>query len=700
MASLTPTTLISSHDAGYPAAYAQVKQSVAITTGINNNKLYRILAGGTLTDLGITMASNTGLTSTPASGANTGTFRYRARWYDSVTKTWSLASDELTVTLSSQKTVISKAGLTAPASRVTHWILERTTNGGKVFFPVNYTSALPNGTVIATDTFEDTVTDSIIRQRTALRNSGGIPSPYRYCYAHKNRVWMVGGQLYTITVVLTNGAATCTSAALFNSNMAGWYMIVPTDTGNTPLKVLTYNNSSSLTLASNYTGTGGSVTAMFFSDRNKVAWSDAGTAEHFGTQEVGGLSNEITIGAAGETLVSGCGIGSQGELLAMETGLYFLSWTDNPDPLRGDGRVVPIPTRRGVVAPKALKYVDNWVYGMDHNGIWRMRPNGLPEDISAPLKYDFQRGIFNSCSSQYWHIQYDQKKGWVKFYVNEGSDTYPKKCFVWDTQREKWVTTIPYPLGVPCGTELRDTKNHLRNAIAMASITGSATAGSVVWCDTIGKTRGVNPGVTPLTGTISSTSSNTVTVSTATFPTTGEKLIGVPARLINAAGTSYTDVLITNNTGTVLTLNADATAYGAGDALYIGHIPSLWRTPVLDAGAPDRKKKWTEVRIPIKYKTASTLLYMKAYLDRKSAADSDQTTAFSEDGLVMTASSAVRSNDPTVFEVSYRFPLNGVMRHTIQLEFYSNEAGAPWEINGPIKVYYELDDAEKPREHN
>ena len=100
----------------------------------------------------------------------------------------SIASDEIEVTANNQTVTIDKTPLSAAAARVTHWVVERTLDGGSVYFPVNMPSAAPNGTAIATGTYADSTTDRLLRQRTALRNDQGVPNPYRVAAAEIRRL--------------------------------------------------------------------------------------------------------------------------------------------------------------------------------------------------------------------------------------------------------------------------------------------------------------------------------------------------------------------------------------------------------------------------------------------------------------------------------------------------------------------------------
>jgi hypothetical protein len=699
VSALTATNIITGLRGEHPCSYAQVKQVGVIVNGHDTNRIYSILAATAYT-LGLT-APTTAPTNSQSAGDLLGDHRYRIRFKDSVTGTISTASPELTVASTSDTNTIDKSGCGSPDARVTHWILERTTDGGSTFFPVNVDVSNPHGTVIGTNTYADNVSDRIIRNRTALKNSGAIPGPYKHCFSHKNRIWLVGCSLHSATVSVTNGSANVTSSdGGFNSTLIGKYMVIVTDTGNVPYKISAVGGANALTLATNYAGTtNASRTANFFGPRNKVAWSEANEPEHFGTVETEGPRNEITIGATGTVLTSGCSIGESGILLAAPSGMYRFDYTYNPDPLIGDGEITPIATIRGAVGKNAMRFIDGVVYGIDTMGIWAMAPGGTPEEIGGSISYDFKNNSLDFCNGSRCWIGVDPKFGWVYFYIikDTDSDDYPSQPFIWSTVRRKWVNMKDRKIGCPCGLELYDKLGQLRHGF-YTNISGTAPA--YMWCDNIGKSGGCTAATSPLVGTASAGTSTTVTVSGASYPTSGEALKGVLVHKIATADGAEETRVIASNTGTVLTVSsAWTTTAASGDTIIVGPVFAKYRTGPITCGFPDRKKEFAYVKVPIKYKTSATPLNLKVYLDAKSAADSDRADTRTEDGITVTASKAEMTADPTVFEYVYEFPANRVHRHSITLEFYSSKSGAPWEITGPIKIGYTVDPAEDARKH-
>lgn len=692
------TSAITGLNTGTAAYFAQVRNTVVVANGIDTNRIYHLEKGGL--DLG--MVSPTAPSLATNGVGLTGVYRYRVKWHDRITGTMSLSSDETTITLANQGCRITQPA--SPPSRATHWIVERTTALGSKFFPVNITSSSPYGTAIASGTHDDTTTDGILRQRTLIPNTQARPPVMRTVFSHNNRVFGLGGIVYQIgTVTTTSGSAAVSGTSTnFTSNLADMFFTVIGSTTGKIYRIQSVTNVLNLTLTENIQPgdviTNGQV--LIFPYRNRLWWSEAGYPEHFGTQEVGGPSNEIGIGSRGETLIAGESFGQNGVLLASDKTLYYLSYQDNPSPIQGDGRVVPMPTKRHAAGPRCMKFIEGYMYGIDRFGIWRMAPNGRPEDISAPLQYDFKSMQFSTCDCEKWHIQYDAFKHWVKFYVTTSSSTnadYPNKCFIWDTDSEKFVMEREYPLGISTGCEIEDKKGNLRSGIWQQAPSSTSTIAAQFLCDDEGVAYNVPSTVTPLYGT--ATSGTTTTFKDTASVNWGLIPDGTPVVIYDvSASTFYTRII--NDTGSVFQQiefeTALPEAIAAGDQYWIGPVFTKIRTGQLTAGDPSRKKQWIGVRIPVKYKTSAVPFSVRAYYDGSTQANSDQTFSEVIDGVTLTSSSADKSVDSTVNEFCYYVPLNGVWAFSLTLEFYSYAAGKPWEINGPITVEYEVDNSSTP----
>ena len=255
--------------------YAQLGDIGLCTNGHDLNGIVD-LRTGTYKTLG--MPAPTGAPTSASGGAGnvTGPIQYRTRWYDLSTGTFSLASSAVSYTYSANTVTITLVG--TPPSRATHWIAERTTAGGRVFYPLNYTSALPNGTAVATGTFVDNETDSTIRQRTVLPDNQGQPGRYRFCWANGAILFMGGGRVHRPTCTLTNAATTCTSTdGDWLADHVGEDISADADTDGVTYRISAFTNANSVTLASNYGGVTGTKACSQAGRRDTIAWCDPGT---------------------------------------------------------------------------------------------------------------------------------------------------------------------------------------------------------------------------------------------------------------------------------------------------------------------------------------------------------------------------------------------------------------------------------------
>lgn len=674
--------------------FAQVRNTVVHCNGADDNKVYHLEKGSLDLGMASPTAAPTGATS---STGLTGNFRYRVKWHDRITGTLSLSSAELSVTLTNQGYEVTRPG--SPPSRATHWILERTTSDGKTFFPVNQTTSTPYGTAIATTTYTDTTTDGTLRQRTIFPNTQARPPVMRYVFSHNNRIFGLGGVVYEATVTTTSGSASVTGTnSNFTTNMPDMFFVIKNSTTGKVYRILSRSSATAITLTENIQS-GDDVTsgtAFIFPYRNRLWWSEAGYPEHFGTQEAGGPSNEIGIGARNESLVSGCSMGQNGILLASDKTLYYLSYTDDPSPVLGDGRLVPIPTKRHAAGPQCLKFVEGYVYGIDRFGIWRMAPNGRPEDISLPLQYDFKSGKLSICDSEKWHIQYDASRLWVKFYVTDTSSAsadFPNKCFVWDIGRDQWCHEKIYPVGITTGCEIEDKRGGLRSGIWQQAPSSTSNIGSIFLCDDESTGHAIPSTMSPLSGTATDGSTTTMVDSGGAFTNSAGAFITV----YDASGGVFENRMIRSATATTITVDsAFSFTVASGDSYWISPVYARVRSGQLDAGDPTRKKKWIGLRIPVKYKTSAVPFYVRAYYDMSSTSDNDQQTGATVDGVTWASSDPDKTIDPTVNEYCYFVPLNSKWAHSLTFEIYSMTAGKPWEINGPITVEYETDGSFQP----
>jgi len=688
---ITATNLVTGRNGAYREHFAQVGDVGVFGNGHDKWKVFQLRTGNVY-DLGIAAPGALGGVSSGGAGNVKGAVRYRGRWYDQYTNTMSLPGTETSFAATGNSVNITQPG-SAPG-RATHFIVERTTAGGSSFFPVNRSFDSPNGTALGS-TCADNLADNLLRNRALLNENQGIPKNYRFCEGHGGFLWLGGGRKHRVPVQLTaSNAAVSAVAGGFNQDMVGQDLAADGDTDGKSYRILSVSDSNNLTLAANYAGSTGVKNVTIAGVRDYGANSEADSPEHFGSQEVGFCSNEYRIGSDGEALVGGCGFGRGGFLWAKETMLYAQFYSQNPNPIIGDGVITAVPVRRGALSPLAIKSFDGRAYGIDYSGIWSMAPGGIPEEIGQPFRNDWISGKINFEAGDNFYISEDPFRGVLLFHICEETDRYPGKVLVWDLERRRWIDSKRRMPQSPCGVPLPDDKGAYRFNFFT---TRSGSVKSYMWTDEIGFSAGAAPSTTPLYGQVDQGATDTeIPLKSATLPTSGDKLKGVALRIIRASNGQEEERIISDNTATTPTVSAAFSFTPAeNDEFRIAPLMFVYRSGRLDAGQPERKKKWKWLWVRAVYKTACVPFVVKVYYDGSTTPDSNHKT-FSQNGVTATEAVAGYTVNPTTAN-QYRFqiPLNNRKATTIEIEITQNKAGQPFELM-ELKLDYDDEDRESP----
>ncbi|MCZ7644341.1 MAG: hypothetical protein M5U26_03515 [Planctomycetota bacterium] len=695
------STSLATGKGAFPCGYAQLGDVGLICNGHDANAILD-LRTGELKELGIPAPDTDGgadFTATGGSAGNVnGAVRYRMRWVDASTGAFSLPSAETSGQFSSKQVTLDKSAVGDVPTRATHWIVERTEAGGSLFHPVNRDADNPYGTALGTDTYVDNVGDETLGQRAALAENQGQPRKFALAVANGAVLHGLGGRVYSFTGSLTNGMTTLTGPAnTFTVEMVGEDVSFDGDSDGKSYEILSFTSDTEVELAEAYAGdTKSSAPARMSGPRNLGTWCEPGEPEHWGSQEVGALSNEILYGD-NEPVVCGVPLGPAGLLVLKPSQMLLHSYQLKPNfsGTGGDGRIVPLSSRRGALGRSAARVVDGRVYGMDVFGVWRAEPGGEPVEIGGALQQDWKGLDFDR--GDFFHIRHDAVDRKLYFFVVEAGDSYAKRAFVWDLERERWVGNPGWWTGMSCGAELDDLNGGLR-ACVFSQVDGSASA--YLWFLGIGTTMGAPPSTTPLVGTVSGTgTSTTASVTGAAYPTSGEKLKGVPVTLRRAADGSEESSIITDNTSSGLEFNAlSGTAPKAGDTLIVGPIPAVWRTGWQWGQTPEeatRKKTWHRAYVWLAPDSEAVDLRCRVRFDGSNTAYAERLTK-DEDGVQTVAAQAAVTMKPDEAKHVYRVDLGHQSAFVCELEFYSVESGAPWKVLGCVLVY-EVDGADEPR---
>lgn len=689
-----PTTLSSTYSKKHPMSVAQLGDVAVIFNGHDEASIYDTRSAA-FRALGMAAPSSLTAPADGAAGLVNGTVLYRYKWYDSSTNTYSLSSASQSHTTSLKTITITRPS--SPPARATHWIVERTVASGTTFYPVNLDTTSTSGTAIGTTSYSDNVADTTLNARLILPNNQGIPRRHQFCWANGANLFAAGKRVHTAICTTSNGSANVSSSdGQFTSDMVGEDFSIDADTNGVTYKIATVTSANAIVLATNYGGDGATTWASITSARNLVAWCEAGQAESWGATVVGGVSNEVLIGEAGEALTAGVGLGQSGCLLCSTDHMYLLSYRYDPQGqgLGGDGQIVPLRSRRGALGFRCVANVNGVVYGMDQYGVWAST-GGEPHDITKGIKGSW-RALDFSQRNNFW-IGYDPTYNQLSFFVVESGQTYPNTRFVYDLDRADWIGTKPHPTAAYlCGVTLPDSLLSLRLMFFQSLV---STGKCYAYFDQIGTTLGAPPTGT-IKGTATAGTATTITDSGASFTTAGEGLKGVPVTIVRASNGSEETRVILSNTATVLTTTEFAgVAPTATDAYKIGGPPTRYITGRLSFGDPVRKKYVNGFWLWVRSSTTAVDLKVRCYYNGAGTATNYASTRAEEDGVSYTASRP----DATINPGATSANSEGLQRywvdcpgdkwlHDLQIEIRSIDPGTAWELVN-IAVDYNFDES-------
>lgn len=695
MGTLTPLTVQSGRSTQHRESFAQFGDIVVMSNG-HDAMQCRNLRNNTTFDYGMAAPAAPTAGASPGAGSVLGVILYRARWYDDSTQTYSLPSATLEVTADSIQVLINRPG--SVPSRATHWILERTSNGGDVFYPVQTLA-------VASTTATDNESDADLEEFEALVIDENQAQPEfipRVVFSNQGILHGVGGRIHRVNAALVNGSGTVSSGSEFTQQMdtEEQDLTVPADADGQVYKVTGYTSASQISITPSYAGANGTKQVHITGRRDRVWWSEGDNPEHGGTKRAGLTRNQAFLGDDGEPVIGGCGLGPVGVLYAKETSLYFHSYNQKPNaPAEGDGSIKKLQSRRGIVGPLALRCVNGVVYGIDKQGIWRASPGGEPDEFAArELGKLWKNGTFNFAAGDNWHIGWDPFRGWLVFFICLSGETYPTTGWIFDLRQGQWRGTLKFPLGVTCTAELPDVSGVLRMAFWLER----GGVGSYHYILNDNRCQGGDPNFT-LQATCHGGDVNTIFNTDATFKTTGAGCKGLQVWKVNTNDGTIERRIVASNDAVTLTVtqNWDVQPTGPGLRIVLAPIESIYRSGRIFAGEPLKRKKFSAVWITLAVCPALRSLYMETYYEGRSTAANNPETK-TEDGVVQTAGSPVTqltfSGEATTRRI--RVPLHGPATGTdatrwatdLEIKLYSYEPDATaWEVMD-MEVEYETEE--------
>ncbi len=633
-------------------------------------------------------------TPTTAAGSCTaGTHKFRYRYLDSTTGYVSEPSNEYVATVvagSQQLTfAINTSGsgniIRSSDAKVDKVVVEMTLSGGTRFYKA--AEGLQSASTIVVSISDVTLAN----QPPPWPDTGTLDAGVHYpppitshVYSFRGRLWLFGQVVHSQgTVSVTNGSASVTGtstdwsaacalpAAPISTNRVVRRFKVSVDAVD--YEVASTGGTTALTLSSTYAGTtNGTRAYTIYSNDRSIFYSAPGYPEAFPpfNYVLGPDSGPIT----------GM-IGHQNALMLFSTsGMERFVWTNDPG---ADGVKRTIPTTRGLCAHECAVNVEEVVYGLDRQGVWRY-DGEVPRAVSRPIDTVIQR--INWAQEQWFSACFYPKLRAIRWWVALDSDTKTSDYIELDVDRGTWTTGsrgdgTTYGVGA---VNLVPTSTGVEVA-ALSSVSASFTY-STFYYDDSGVTDGADT-CTPQQGTIGAGGTSTTSrlyLSGITLPS-------------GTTGLYSTSVYVDGYGASVVTTHQQSPAYidlgvalssvpPFGTRVHLGYIPVEFKTK--EFRAPKNMKhagRYLHVHfVPVTAETGEvSRIRVRVYRDFSSTqVDYESGLYASLAGVTFDTASGDWLVDMTHADGVVKIPLAAGTAQVTSVEIEQLDAGAPFKILG------------------
>jgi len=245
----------------------------------------------------------------------------------------------------------------------------------------------------------------------------------------------------------------------------------------------------------------------------------------------------------------------------------------------------------GCVGSNAVDEAEGWVYWQARDGLYRWSGQGLPECISArPTRKGDLVGVretvrrVNQTWARYSVVKYCPATRVVRFFIPLDDEVTNRYALVYDVQSGVW-SLDHYGFDVTAAHTVSDRTGALRTVVGTVH-------GDLIELD-VG-TSDCGYGAEPV-GTITASTTRTVTCGAASFLTSGNAWKGAPVVFVDASG-NFTYNTIAENTGTVLTFTRPMATAPTGKVI-VGGIHAILESGRFHAGDPAHIKGLPFIRL-------------------------------------------------------------------------------------------------------
>ena len=440
--------------------------------------------------------------------------------------------------------------------------------GTTTFDDTNITRTYPYGRLI-------TNTDGTVTQV----NLNTIPVNARYCTAGRTRVFIGGSYpVSTGTATFTNGDATVTfSTAIAHAFMKDAYIRNSIDTRKYLVSSVT--DSTHLEMDATYAGSTLAGATYYITIPPSTVWYSAviptggyGTAgmpmpwgfpaaSTWQNYTVFPSTNDITgLGAINDQVV----VFTDSEHgILNEAGTDFLI-TESNSKVGCASHYSIAPTSHGTLI------------FLSKTGVWETDGRTatlLSRDITPTVddwndsRLQYAHAIWVGSLRQYW------------LWVSTGS-THTDKLYIYDFDLKTW---IPNDLSANCSAIVKDSNGDFVPYFGgmMSAVTTTGKPTGFVYEGLSGENDG-GAATGDKTGTITAADSTSITASAVTLNTTNDGEAGTFVSIYNTYGVYQEKQIITENTGTKITVTSWTTTPTVGYTFRVGAINSYWKSKYYD----------------------------------------------------------------------------------------------------------------------
>lgn len=500
-------------------------------------------------------------------------------------------------TTSTAKKILVKFSATVPDSQVTHKRLFRSTNGqNAVLYKLTDVSATVNS-------YTDDVADATVSANDVMDTDHDVPSAARpFVDFHQGRVHLFGSRVENTGTIAIAGKTVTGTSTTFRASHAGQTLV----TGTTERTISSFTSSTSIKLTASATVSSGASYAITPGiSRNQWSWSKAGEPEYFPTANSTNVYESDGDEPTGTFVLGGILYATK------RSHVYAMVFANDPNPITGDGGIYPALHHRGATNNRCIVVAGTVAYILDEKGIYAF-DGASASEIDTPVNRLIVPSTEGSTERVSWpyrelfHGVYDPKRNRVLFFVCIGTDTRPKHAFTYDILRQRW-SLEEYQQAITSSGVMEDADGKMRAWVGDEN--------GFIWALGVsGSVDGSPPeGSSTVRGTVTSSTSTTITDSSATFYTTGDSLKGVPLYILGGTGAGQWRI-ISQNTATQLTVSSAWTTTPDTTSTYlVGAVESILRTKWFPSVGP--KGKYRALRIYFEPYGSEALLRVKLYLD-------------------------------------------------------------------------------------